>query len=104
MNSTPLLDREQPVPEPVKRSRWVSLITNVTGAALGVAITRNWDGNVEPVLLGIVAFYLAVLVHELGHAAAGIAAGFELRGLAVGGFSIHKQTRGWRFRFVRFTG
>jgi hypothetical protein len=92
MSATPLLDREQTLPQ-VKRRRWAMLLGLAIGALLGMAIARAG-------FLVIPAIYVSILVHELGHVIAGKAAGFELRGLAVGGIVLNKQARGWRLRFA----
>jgi uncharacterized protein (TIGR03435 family) len=107
---TPLLDREQALPE-TKRERWVSGAGLIVGGILGVAIVNFqimhpaedvgvWKLSVDIIL----ALYLAILVHELGHVMVGWAAGFELRGLAVGGLLLERQARGWRLRLTTFSG
>jgi hypothetical protein len=49
----------------------------------------------------IAAYYLVVLVHELGHLAVAVTQGFEFREFAVGPFLIRRQAAGLRVRFVR---
>src|SRR5690348_8363601 len=103
MSATPLLDREQPLPTLRRASYWYSA---VLGAALGVVLIFGADDSEDwtsPTLWSVkilAAFYFGVLWHELGHLVAGVAAGFELRNLAVGGFLIEKQKQGWRLRFL----
>jgi len=52
-------------------------------------------------LLGafVVCLYLAIFVHETGHAIAGTLAGFEIRGFSVGPFFLTKRARGWGLQF-----
>lgn len=110
MSVTPLLDREQPLPE-AKPGRWASRARLLAGGIIGAAIVNfqivhtfqdvsAWKLSLDILL----ALYLAILVHELGHVIAGWAAGFELRGLAVGGFLLERQVRGWRLRLTTFQG
>jgi len=46
------------------------------------------------------AYYLVILVHELGHGAMAIANGFEFRQLAVAPFLLTRMARGFQFRFL----
>jgi hypothetical protein len=92
MSATPLLDGDPTLPQ-VKRRRWTMLLGLAIGAGLGLAIGESG-------VLVIPAIYIAILVHELGHVVAGKAAGFELRGFAVGGIVLNKQARGWSLRFA----
>jgi len=110
VSATPLLDREQPLPE-MKHERRASRIGLLVGAILGVAIVnlqivhRFDDVSVWKLSVDILlALYLAILVHELGHVIAGWAAGFKLRALAVGGFLVERKARGWRLRLISFSG
>ena len=52
------------------------------------------------VLVFWAAFYLAILIHELGHLVAGVAQGFEFRQIAVAPFVLSRQSNGFKFRFV----
>ena len=84
MSPTPILDRQQTAPAqpPVKRTRSLAI-----GAAIGLAllfIPGNFLNNASFTPLAEVAVFCAglfcgVLLHELGHVAAGIAVGFEFR-------------------------
>lgn len=49
-------------------------------------------------LLGV--YYLAILMHELGHLSAGLAVDFAFRQFAVGPFLLTKENGGLRFQFA----
>jgi len=109
VSPTPILDREQPLPSVAKVLwRWRLLgaaIGGVLVSALIVLDQNGWidvDNALPPYALPafLLAFYLAVLVHEMGHVIAGRLTGFGLRHLAVGAFLLDKETHGWRFRFL----
>jgi len=77
------------------------------GFGLGVVILAINEGLVHipvPPVSGLpiflVAWYASLLMHELGHAGAGLAMGFELRALVVGAFHIERRAQGWGFRFI----
>ena len=101
MNSTPILNREQPLP-PVKKKRWVPLlIGGVLGGLLVFLDTREILPPGNAMLIGFLpAFYVGVLLHELGHVAAGLSAGFELRLLSVGAFRLTREAHRWKLRFI----
>lgn len=48
-----------------------------------------------------VAFFLAIVVHELGHLAGALAGGFRFRVLTLGPWSIIKSGNKWQHRFTR---
>jgi hypothetical protein len=103
MSATPILDRERAFPKR-RGPRWRNV---AIGAILGIALEVGLAYRVIPEgysaleILGsfVVCLYLVVLVHELGHAIVGAALGFELRGLAVGPFFLHRLAHGWGLRF-----
>ncbi len=104
MSETPILDCEQPLP--IRKVHWVLAL--LVGFAIGgvlIAVDRARHSPV-PIIppLGfpafLLAFYIAVFVHELGHAIAGVMIGFELRGFMVGAFLLSKEAGRWRFRFM----
>jgi Peptidase family M50 len=109
VSKTPILDCEEPVPDVRAKSSFRYLLI---GGGIGVAIVglyRPIAGKPLPKLaesplrlwLGcLLAFYIAVLVHELGHLIAGIVLDFEFRGIGVGVFFLDKAARGFKFRFV----
>ncbi len=114
MSNTPILDREQPLPEAKKSKLWLRLLVglaigSVIGGAIG-AVLAFLDVDFDrlaaflpgrTLLLGFLpGFYLGVLLHELGHVAAGLSVGFELRSLMVGAFLLTRETRGWKVRFI----
>jgi hypothetical protein len=101
MSPTPILDRQQAAPAqpPVKMARYFA-----TGAALGLALLFI-PGNSSFTPLAEVAVFLAglywgVLLHELGHVAAGIAVGFEFRRILAGPFVLTRELLGYSLRFV----
>jgi hypothetical protein len=103
MSRTPILDGEQPLP--ARKLRWgLALLVGVALGGVFIAIERA-SGARQPVitprgiLFFVVAFYIAVFVHEAGHLMAGWIAGFEPRTFMVGMFFLHKEARGWRFQF-----
>jgi len=108
-NGTPILDREAPLPPRTAPGSGLTVVLTVWfGAILIVAacwllnrppILRQWFlTDFRPWLLdqwagiGIVgfglsalaAFYLMLIVHELGHVAVGLCVGFRLRSLRIG--------------------
>ncbi len=103
MSQTPILDGEQPLP--IRKVHWVLAL--LIGFAIGgvlIALDRA-RGSPGPLIpprgfpLFILALYIAVFVHELGHLIAGMFLGFELRTFMVGVFLFTKEGGGWRFRF-----
>jgi hypothetical protein len=110
MSNTPILDREQPPPA-VKSKRWLTRfgLPLLVGALIGMVLAYfdvDSDDLVDflpgpALLIGFVpALYLAVLVHELGHVAAGLSVGLELRSLMVGAFLLTREAKGWKMRFT----
>jgi hypothetical protein len=107
VSTTPILDREQPLPAVKKRFKtWQALLV---GAAIGGLLSfRDSYSDTPPAplpslsvfLIFVAAFYFGVLVHELGHVVAGLSVGFELRTLAVGPLLFTKEARGWKLRFL----
>ncbi len=105
MSQTPILDGEQALP-PARKVHWVLAL--LIGFALGGVLIaldrarRSPDPLIPPqgFPLAVLAFYIAVLVHELGHLIAGLTADFELRLFMVGAFLLRKDEQGWQFRLV----
>src|SRR3954452_6178856 len=97
MDRTPILDRMQPVPARGQRNWWAML----AGAAVGVLVVR-WAPSFDPdrVLLHpfeflvtlLAVYYLAILMHEVGHLTAGLGAGFAFRQFAVGPFVVSQES------------
>jgi hypothetical protein len=106
VSKTPILDCEEPVPEVrTRKYRFRGLTIGVIGGlALGFCLSLNHKRlqslPARSWLLFVLAFYVVVLVHELGHVVVGLAVNFELRGVGVGAFELIKERRGFRFRFV----
>jgi hypothetical protein len=110
VSTTPILDREQPLPKQ-KRSTWLSI---GLGVVLGIVLiildeygmlpkVEVFPSRVTAPQLFIafaLSFCAVVLVHELGHVMAAFASGFEIRGVNVGAFVLTKEARRWRLRIV----
>ena len=109
MSPTPILDRQQTAPAqpPVKRAR--ALAIGAAGAAIGLAlgfIPGNFRDNASSFtpLVEVAVFaaglFCGVLLHELGHVAAGLAVGFEFRRILAGPWMLTRETCGYSLRFV----
>jgi hypothetical protein len=104
VSQTPILDGEQPLP--TRKVHWVLALLlgfAIGGVFIALDRARGSPGHLIPPQgfpLFVVALYIAIFVHELGHLIAGITAGFELRTFMVGAFLFKKESTGWRFRFV----
>jgi hypothetical protein len=101
MSPTPILDRQQPAPAPKAPRKWLA---RTLGALIGLAIVlvpgRMLPGDSLVVLALVPAFFFAVLLHELGHVAAGLMAGLDFRRVLVGGLMFTREPRGYRLRFA----
>jgi hypothetical protein len=104
MTATPILDREQPAPAPSKvRTRRSLLIGAAIGSVIGV-----WAPGLLPdiespgafIAALVAAYYLVILVHELGHLCMAAVAGFEFREIAVGPFLVRRKPSGLSARVV----
>src|SRR5690349_5083309 len=90
-------------PRRIPASRTTLLVATVIGLATGIYLTFA-QSNVSDVLritLFIVCFPLAVVIHELGHLAAGALVGFRPMLLIVGPAKIRRTARGWRMERMR---
>jgi hypothetical protein len=104
MSQTPILDGEQPLP--MRKVRWLlALLIGFAFGGLLIALDRA-RGSSAPLIpprgfpAFMLALYIAIFAHELGHLIAGMSAGFELRTFLVGAFLFNKEDGGWRFRLV----
>jgi hypothetical protein len=71
----------------------------VVPIAIGLFFHESWGRPAVATLLAgaLLPSMIAVLaVHELGHVASGLAAGYRFLALIVGPFAVSKTTRGWR--------
>ncbi len=97
-----------------KKSLSVLIVNLILGGVLGYLgmafsehYLRRWFGpssfgSVEVMLLLLsapAAFFLAIVVHELGHLAGALAGGFRFRVLTLGPWSIIAAEGGWQHRF-----
>src|SRR5450631_3904540 len=111
MSDTPILDREQPLPTAKRRFKiWHGLLL---GAVIGGLLAAFTDAPSDPpasggwvLVFGFAALYFGVLVHELGHLAAGLSVGFDLRIFAVGPLYLRREERRWKLQVIpsRFGG
>jgi hypothetical protein len=116
LSATPLLDLELESPQPQRRSlvrRIVKytiyvLIVMAIDVGLRVASDLGWFDSLHlPELPSLnvwllpPAVYIAILVHELGHLAAGLMVGMNPGGICVGGVMFAKSGQRWIFRFER---
>jgi hypothetical protein len=71
----------------------------IAGVAFGVAGIAQHAADVLLLLLGVViALWLQVLVHEAGHALAGLARGMHLIAIGLGPWRLEQARRRWRVR------
>ena len=105
MDATPILDRQEPLPQRDKRN-WRAVLI---GGAAGALLVR-WAPSIEPGfilnhplefgLTMMAVYYLCVLVHELGHLAAGMGVGFAFRQFAAGPLVVYLEDGGLRFQLA----
>jgi len=105
MHETPILDRLQPLPLRKKRQWWAMAVGALIGGCLTQVVPSFdpdyvLDHSLEFLLTAIGVYYLAILLHELGHLAAGLSVGFTFRQMAVGPLVILREAGGLRFRFA----
>jgi hypothetical protein len=107
MSATPILDLDQPPPDPPK-----TMLPKLIGLAIGMVLggililadmgkLPDWNWPRANGLLLIPALYFAIAFHELGHLIAGKLAGFNIGGISIGPFLFSKSGRNWVFRFDR---
>ena len=111
---TPILDRIEPLPPPVRQSSSKRfLVGAVIGAAVGAVLmltswarSLRWIGDAlrnasmyDVALAGVVAILLVIAMHEAGHAIAGWLAGFTIHSIRVNRFELH-----WPFKISFYRG
>lgn len=114
MAPTPILDLEQELPVKPKSARsrrrrilgWSLYILAVLGFTVADQLGLFGDLSLPQLpalnpLLMLPALEVAILIHELGHAAAGRLTGMKLGALCAGGLMLAKSGRHWTFRFER---
>jgi Peptidase family M50 len=104
MPPTPILDRLRPPPAAETRRTWKSF---ALGGVIGVVllllsqnVTPDIHSRLEFAISIFAAYYVAVLLHELGHLCATSFADFEFREIAVGPFLLSRRASGFKLRFV----
>lgn len=122
-DGTPILDREAPLPPRAVPGSGLNLVLAFwSGIVLIVAaswfldrppILRRWFetvlrpwfleqragmGIVGLVLSALAAFYLMLVIHELGHLIAGLCVGFRCRSFRVGPVLVDRSLRGSFYR------
>jgi hypothetical protein len=113
-STTPILDLEKELPKPPRRS-WLRRIAGYTAFVLTIMALDigfrlasdlgRFDSLHLPELpslngwLLLPALYVAILIHELGHLAAGVMVGMNPGGICVGGLMLAKSGDRWIFRF-----
>jgi hypothetical protein len=93
------------IAQPRRRAR---MIPPLVGAAIGLALVvaaqflPNDAGDLLlPWLLGfLVALFLGIVLHELGHLAAGKLAGFDFHQILAGPWMLSKESSGYKLRFL----
>jgi hypothetical protein len=107
MTTTPA---PQPKPSKLKKVL-VALLMAASGFVVGGGAVKVFSlvpkgsadrpGALLLFALCLLAGFVAVLVHELGHALGGVAVGFRFLFLAVGPLWVERSSRGWRVQFNR---
>ncbi|HTX36829.1 MAG TPA: hypothetical protein VME43_17490 [Bryobacteraceae bacterium] len=107
VSSTPLLNRQQPISQPRRRGRAISLLLGLAGGLAGFfAPALASPASLAAWLIGFLAALSAgVLLHELGHLAAGILADFEFHQILAGPWMVTKEmvtgeSSGYQVRFL----
>jgi hypothetical protein len=100
MTPTPILDPQEIPPQPSPK-KWAGIaIGVVVGGLIGIFPTlyprvfANFNG-----ILFLLALYVAITLHEVGHLLAGKIVGMSPGAIIVGGFQVFKSGNRWLFRF-----
>lgn len=102
VSSTPLLNRQQPIPQPRRRGRAISLLLGVAGGLVGFfAPALASPASLVAWLIGfLAALSVGVLLHELGHLAAGTLADFDFHQILAGPWMVTRESSGYKVRFL----
>ncbi|HWF08438.1 MAG TPA: hypothetical protein VG297_08235 [Bryobacteraceae bacterium] len=108
MSATPLLDLEQAAPAAPRRRRGLGIYTGVAVGLAWIALDILQDRGILPawrlpennIWLLLPIAYVAIAIHELGHAAAGWLAGLGMGGISVGPLLWQKSGSRWVFRWM----
>jgi hypothetical protein len=101
MTATPILDLEKDPPKP-RRAVWGRLVPLAIGASIGLLLAHAPDLPGTPSVnffIWIVAVHFMILLHEMGHLAAGHLVGLPPGGIRVGCFTLIRSGDRWVFRF-----
>ncbi len=107
-NTAALHPRAAEAAKPPKSSKTMTVASFVLGGIGGVFAIEFLDSLTAdlswPAMLGLVAtvavvFWLQILLHEAGHAVAGMLTGRRLLGAGVGPLRIDRGVGGWRLRW-----
>lgn len=97
---TPILDLQQPVPKP-----WDEVVTGKFAMPFLVFVTMIILVDDQSFLIVPFGFllivFLSVMIHEVGHLAAGWCAGLKFRGVDIGPISVTRVRGVWHFRMRR---
>ena len=85
----------------------VGLVIGYFGAEYFLTDLQNFMDSAPnllvAILLGILAFFLVILIHELGHLAGGLLMGDEFSFLSVGPFKVQKEDGQFHFQLLKST-
>jgi len=100
--ATPLLNRDQPIVVTTRRGRLISLLVGgVVGISAFFAPTVASPEDLVLWLVGLLAaLFVGVVLHELGHLAAGRLAGFEFHQIVAGPWVLARESAGYKLRFL----
>ncbi len=90
-------------PQRIPASRATQAVAGVIGFAAGAYLAFGLSdvSGALRILLFVALFPIAVLIHELGHLAAGCLVGFQPMLLIVGPMKIRRTLRGWQMERMR---
>jgi hypothetical protein len=103
--ATPILDLEQPAPEPPRSRRlyWLGGTIGLISTAIPIlqdsGILPEWQLPASNTWLLLPILYIVIALHELGHAAAAKLVGIDMGGISVGPAYWQKSGTRWVFRW-----
>lgn len=102
MSETPIFDLEENPPK--TRHRWPAMLL-VVPVTMGILLAPLYAEMITTSapsfngLLWILAIYVSIAIHEIGHLFAGKLVGMDPGGISVGGVRLFKSGERWVFRF-----